>query len=198
VSGTAGDRGDDNLLSEVFAIRHAPTLGHGACVGDADVPSVMSAEEAATRMTALVAGRSFAGVWSSPLSRCLAPARRLAGQLGLPLRADQRLREISLGIWQGKSWCAIEASDPARLRGWVSSWIDTAPPGGESALDLLARVRSWWRELPTGRHLLVAHAGVIRGLRVLVHGEPWPEAMLAPIPHLQGQWFSSSRENRTV
>jgi broad specificity phosphatase PhoE len=191
----AGENANAEVPRAVLAIRHAPTLGHGLCVGDADVPSAMSAEEVATRMKALVAGRTFASVWTSPRSRCLAPARLLSGGLGLPLRVDERLREISLGTWQGKSWAAIEASDSARFRHWLSSWIDTAPPGGETTLGLLARLRSWWRELPDGCHLLVAHAGVIRGLRVLVHGDSWPAAMLAPVPHLGGQWFSLTRTN---
>lgn len=156
----------------------------------------MSAEEAATSMTALVAGHTFASVSSSPRSRCQGPARLLAGQLGLPLRIDERLREISLGVWQGQAWSAIEARDSARLHAWLSNWIDVAPPDGESAMHLLLRLRSWWRELPSGCHLLVAHAGVMRGLRVLVHGDSWPEAMQAPTAHLQGQWFFSATEHR--
>jgi alpha-ribazole phosphatase len=198
VSRTTGKQGaaGSPLGVRLFAVRHAPTLCQGLCVGDADLASAMSAEEAASRMQALVAGHAFASVWSSPRSRCLGPARVLAGQLGLPLQVDERLREISLGIWQGQSWDAIEAGDSARFREWLSHWIDTAPPGGESTTDLVLRLGSWWREFCCGCHLLVAHAGVIRGLRVLLHGDSWPEAMRAPVPHLHGEWFSSAVARR--
>jgi alpha-ribazole phosphatase len=176
----------------LFAIRHAPTLAHGLCVGDAEVPCTMSAEQAAACMRTLVATYDFASVWSSPRSRCLAPARVLAEQLGLPLRVDERLREISLGVWQGQAWSAIEASDSVRFHAWLTDWLDVVPPDGESPAHLLRRVRSWWEELPSGCHLLVAHAGVMRGLCVLAHGDSWPKAMRAPLPHLQGRWFASA------
>lgn len=185
--------------SGVFAVRHAPPLASrdgeaGVCVGHAEVSCTMTAEEAAACIRTLVADRLFASVWSSPLSRCQNPARVLAGQLGLALHVDQRLREICLGTWQGQAWSAIEASDSARFHRWMSNWTDIAPPGGETTADLLRRVRSWWNELPPGRHLLVAHAGVIRGLRVMVHGDSWLRAMQEPVPCLQGQWFATSSD----
>jgi alpha-ribazole phosphatase len=174
----------------LFAVRHAPTLARGLCVGDAEVDCSISAEQAAGRINTVVPDCRFASVWSSPRARCLQPARVLAEQLALPLQVDGRLREIGLGVWQGRPWSAIEAGDSARFHDWLSNWTDSAPPEGETAANLLLRVRSWWTELPSGCHLLVAHAGVIRGLRVLVHGDSWPQAMSEPVPYLQGQWFS--------
>jgi alpha-ribazole phosphatase len=183
--------------SGVFAIRHAPTVASLAeaaiCVGDADVPCVMSAEKAAAVMRTLLADCRFAGVWSSPLSRCHHPARVLAGQLGVPLHVDQRVREICLGTWQGQTWSTIEANDAQRFAAWTSNWTETAPPGGETAADLLLRLRSWWNDLPHGRHLLVAHAGVVRGLRVMISGESWVQAMREPVANLQGAWFAKPK-----
>lgn len=174
---------------QVLAIRHAPLAVEGLCVGDAEVPCAVPAEEAAARMRPLLDGLAFAQVWSSPRSRCLDPARWLAAHLGATVHVDPRLREINLGVWQGRAWSDIEAADGAGLRAWMSDWIAVAPPGGERPAQLSARVAAWWNELPGGRHLLVAHAGVMRALRVLVHGEGWAQAMRAPAPYLHGQWF---------
>ncbi len=183
--------------SGVFAIRHAPTVASRAevamCVGDAEVPTMMSADDAAAVMKTLVADCRFATVWSSPLSRCQDPGRVLARQLGVPLQVDQRLREIGLGRWQGQAWSAIEANDAQRFAAWMSNWTETAPPGGETAPDFLLRLRSWWNELPHGRHLLVAHAGVVRGLRVMISGESWVQAMREPVANLHGAWFAKPK-----
>lgn len=176
--------------SGVLAIRHAPTLADGLCVGDIDVPCTMRAEEVAASIRQRFADDGFATVWSSPRLRCLDPARVLATLTGLPHRVDQRLREISLGEWQGRPWAAIEASDQVRYQAWLSDWTDQAPPGGETTTDLQRRVGSWWDELPGGCHLLMAHAGVIRALRVGVQGMTWAQAMREPVPYLQGCWFA--------
>ncbi len=177
-------------LAGVLAIRHAPTAGDGMCVGDADIASPMPANQVGARMRALLPECDFVRVWTSPLARCISPARVLAGELGVPLQVDERLREICLGIWQGQPWAAIEANDPTRFQHWMANWADTAPPGGESLAGFRSRVGSWWSELSQERHLLVAHAGVMRGLRVMVNGCSWPQAMREPAPCLHGRWFA--------
>ena len=63
-------------------------------------------------------------------------------------------------------------------------------------MQLLQRVRAWWKELSANDNLLVAHAGVIRALHVLVYGASWVDAMGMPIPHLQGQWFGPVKSAR--
>jgi alpha-ribazole phosphatase len=178
-------------LASLLAVRHAPTLADGLCVGDAEVASAMTAEQAADSMRSQTAGHRFASVWTSPRLRCLEPARVLSGQMQIPLQVDERLHEIHLGIWQGQPWSAIEATDGERLQAWMSNWTTTAPPEGETMASLVSRVGSWWNALPSGCHLLVAHAGVVRALRVVVQQDPWPQAMSEPVPHLQGRWFGA-------
>jgi alpha-ribazole phosphatase len=168
------------LRSGVLVVRHAPTLAEGLCVGDSDVPCTMGADEVAAGIRPRLADYDFATVWSSPRLRCLDPARVLAAIMGIPHRVDRRLREIGLGEGQGRPWGAIEASDSVRCQAWLSDWTDQAPPGGETTMDLQRRVLSWWGEPPSGCHLLVAHAGVIRALRVGVQGMTWAQAMREP------------------
>jgi alpha-ribazole phosphatase len=101
--------------------------------------------------------------------RCSRP-RCLAAAWGCPHRVDARLLEIHYGAWQGRAWTAIEQEDGERFADFMQHWQHAAPPGGEGLRDLERRVASWYVELGAGDHLLVAHAGVVRALRVLIGG----------------------------
>lgn len=173
----------------LLAVRHAPTSSSGLCVGDAEIACTVSADEAARQILSLLGDARFACVWTSPRERCQAPARLVAQSLGLPLRIDGRVREISLGEWQLRQWDDIAAVDGERLRAWMDDWLDRAPPGGERPAQLLERVSSWWNDLASGDHLLVSHAGVHRALRVLLGRLSFTEAMNRDVPHLEGEWF---------
>ncbi|KYF64042.1 histidine phosphatase family protein [Sorangium cellulosum] len=189
----------DPLPCGLIAFRHAPVPLSGVCYGRLDVAAELSAEAAATAIERALADRCLRprAVWSSPLSRCAAPAAELASRLGAPHVVDERLLEIAYGAWEGRAWSDIERDDPLAYAAWLDGWERVGPPGGESALDVEARVRSFWRALsqaygpPTGAspHLLVAHAGVLRALRVVACGATWPEAMSAPAPYLSAERF---------
>lgn len=129
-------------------------------------------------------------VWSSPLSRCADLADRAAAALGVPSRRDDRLLEISYGLWEGRAWTEVERDEPQRFRAWVARWETEGCPGGESAREVESRVRSWWEGLPLeGAHLLIGHAGVLRALQVIAGRRSWAEAMAAPIAHLAWMRF---------
>ena len=97
---------------------------------------------------------------------------------------DERLREMHFGAWEGRTWDDIE-KEPA-FRVWARDWKNARVPGGESARDLDARVTAWALELDTEHaHLALAHAGVIRSLRVHIEGSTWDDAMRVPVPHLE-------------
>ncbi|WP_437286123.1 histidine phosphatase family protein [Sorangium sp. So ce406] len=204
----------DPVPCGLVAFRHAPVPLSGVCYGRLDVAAELSAEAAAAAIERALADLCLRprAVWSSPLSRCAAPAAELAARLGAPHAVDERLLEIAYGAWEGRAWSDIERDDPIAYAAWLDGWERVGPPGGESALEVEARVRSFWRALgatsgafsapgapgtsgdvvdPVGArpHLLVAHAGVLRALRVVACGASWVEAMSAPAPHLAPERF---------
>ncbi|WP_437829465.1 histidine phosphatase family protein [Sorangium sp. So ce1153] len=218
----------DPLPCGIIAFRHAPVPLAGVCYGRLDVAAELSAEAVATTIERALGdlGLRPRAIWSSPLSRCASPAAELAARLGAPHAVDERLLEIAYGAWEGRAWSDIERDDPIAYGAWLDGWERVGPPGGESALDVEARVRSFWRALgatpcasgaldattgaygaldatpraygssggamdPVGArpHLLVAHAGVLRALRVVACGASWIEAMSAPAPHLVAERF---------
>ncbi|MCU0672801.1 MAG: histidine phosphatase family protein [Myxococcota bacterium] len=184
------------LMAMLITIRHAPTIADGLCVGQYDVATELTHDEAAERMRlALGASRERPDVdrvWSSTRSRCREPAARLARALGVPHTIDPRLLELDYGIWEGRAWDTIAREDGARMHAWMNAWQTTAPPGGESVATLEARVRGWWETLDA-TPVLVAHAGVVRALRVVARGLTWAEAMRGPVPHLEVEPFPLAR-----
>lgn len=176
----------------LVALRHPPTcVAPGCALGRVDVPLAGTIDDAVE--TALMALRpwSYEHVWTSPLSRCAQLAALIASNDGLALTLDDRLLEFSYGEWEGQTFGAIEAIDGPRFQAWMSDWQSLAPPGGESAADVERRVLPWVRllEREGGNHLLVAHAGIVRALRVIIGGLTWPAAMDLPVPHLVPEVF---------
>ncbi|WP_437710737.1 histidine phosphatase family protein [Sorangium sp. So ce448] len=197
----------DPLTHGLIAFRHAPVALSGVCYGRLDVAAELPPEAAAAAIERALRELCVRPgvVWSSPLSRCALPAAELAARLGVPRAIDDRLLEISYGAWEGRAFSDVERDDPAAYAAWLDGWERVGPPGGESALEVESRVRSFWREIGAPRgvdgsagadvasrahpHLLVAHAGVLRALRVVACGASWPAAMSAPVPHLAAERF---------
>ncbi|MEE2940321.1 MAG: histidine phosphatase family protein [Planctomycetota bacterium] len=174
------------LGAAIVAARHAAVAREwrGRCYGRTDVTVEVAEEEAARRVQEGLRG-AFDAVWSSPLARCHGPARIGAEALGLEHRVDVRLQELDHGRFEGRSWDEIHAAEPEALARWGERWIEEGPPGGESARALELRVAAWADGLQRGtRHLLIAHAGPVRALRVHRSGIPWQEAMGLEVPHL--------------
>ncbi len=174
------------LGAAIVAARHAAVAREwrGRCYGRTDVTVEVAEEEAARRVQEGLRG-AFDAVWSSPLARCHGPARIVAEALGLEHRVDVRLQELDHGSFEGRSWDEIHAAEPEALARWGERWIEEGPPGGESARALELRVAAWADGLQRGtRHLVIAHAGPVRALRVRRSGIPWEEAMGLEVPHL--------------
>ncbi|MGC2343559.1 MAG: glucosyl-3-phosphoglycerate phosphatase, partial [Mycobacterium sp.] len=73
-------------------------------------------------------------VVSSDLRRAYDTAIALQERIGIPVRADERLRETHLGDWQGMTHTEIDAIAPGARLAWRDDarW---APHGGENRLD---------------------------------------------------------------
>jgi len=119
----------------------------------------------------LTATRASVRVVSSDLRRALGSAWLTTDVVRRTVESDARLRELSFGEWDGKTWGEIERTDPVRLRLWMERWTEAAAPGGESVADLLRRASSWLASnipqhaapgAPSQAIVVVSHAGWIR------------------------------------
>jgi broad specificity phosphatase PhoE len=103
---------------------------------------------------------------SSPLQRARASMELVRTALGLDpagYRTDDRIAEIGFGDWEGLTFADLKsgAADLLALRE-QDPWHFT-PPGGESYVQLLARVSDWYGSL-TGDTVVASHLNTGRAL----------------------------------
>jgi probable phosphoglycerate mutase len=159
-------------MSVPFALmRHAPTdwNSDGRLQGTTDIP-LSAAGEAAAKSWRLPAPADGWKRLSSPLVR----ARRTAEliQPSAPVTVDSRLREMSFGVWEGKSVAQLRAEGGETFAAAERLGVDFHPPGGESPRMAMERLAAWARETIAGGEPVVAvtHKAAIRALLAVATG----------------------------
>jgi probable phosphoglycerate mutase len=144
----------------IWIIRHGQTQWSetGRHTGRTDVPLTEDGRLRARRLSTMLAGRPFARVISSPLSRAFETCR-LAGYADQAELVDDLL-EWDYGDYEGLKTSEIRQTEP----GW-SVWTGTVP-GGETLAQVASRCdRVIEVSLEAaGDVLLVAHGHVLRVL----------------------------------
>jgi broad specificity phosphatase PhoE len=121
-------------LNELWLVRHGATEWSttGRHTGRTDVPLTPEGEAQARALGALLDGRPFALVLSSPLQRALETCR-LAGY-GDKVEATDDLREWDYGDYEGRTTTDIRTERP----GWV---VWDGVPNGETVDQVGERVQ---------------------------------------------------------
>lgn len=165
-------------------VRHPPLPAlAGVCYGHLDaMPEPGAIEAAAAALAPRLPGWPIA---SSPSRRCLLLARalhamRTGASADEPIHVEPRLRELHFGDWEGVRWDDLPR---ASLDAWSRDVAGHAPPGGESFVALIARVRAALDGLRVP-HVVVTHAGVVRAALHLA-GMPQAEAAAAQVAYLE-------------
>jgi probable phosphoglycerate mutase len=125
-----------------------------------------------------------ATIVASPIGRARRTAEIIREYLGgaMPLRFDERLREISLGSWDGLDRDAIAALVPGVFDGdGYHEWYFRTPDG-ETYDGFSGRIAAWLAETEGQRLIVVCHGVVTRVLRGLYAGLPRPVAIRLPVP----------------
>ncbi len=168
-------------------VRHAPTAANLERRFGADEP--LHAAGVADARALRPARPPDARILTSPARR----ARETAAALGFDPQPDPRLAECDFGAWRGRTLADIHAEDPQAVADWMRdpAW---APPGGESLVALLARVRGWMQEMAAGAEPVVAitHSGVIRAAVVWSLDAPAPALWRIEVPPLSAtvlEWW---------
>ncbi|MXV94434.1 MAG: hypothetical protein F4Y07_00780 [Gemmatimonadetes bacterium] len=187
----AGGRG--RPVIHLLAIRHAPVTVERVFYGQMDVPTTLTAAEAAARIAPTVAEFAPCTIWSSDALRCREPAALLSERLGVAHRIEERVREMSYGDWEGRGWDAVPR---AEIDEWMAEWQTRSPPRGERVTTFTERVEAWWRDLAPGNHFLMAHAGVVHCLDVIAGGLRWEETIEQRLDFLQARRFSGAAAHR--
>ena len=151
-------------------IRHAESTWNagGRWQGHGDPPLSARGRAQAAQLAERLAGEGIELLIASDLARCAETAAILGARWGLVPRPDPRLREIDIGTWTGLTRDQIEEREADLLARFEAEHLDARPGGGETRLEIRARVRSAAAELAAAHRgrcvALVTHLGVIRAL----------------------------------
>ena len=137
------------------------------------------------RALAALPEASGATIVASPQGRARRTAEIIQGELATSgeTRTDVRLRELTLGSWDGLTYAEIGAGSPGIFEGaGRHDWYFRAPDG-EGYSAFAARVGAWLGEQDeTQSVIIVAHGLVSRVLRGLYTGLPRDVALTLPVP----------------
>ena len=151
----------------IYLLRHGeiPQNFPRRFIGQTEMALTDRGQEQARWWRGKLAGVPFEAVYSSDLGRCRHTADIVTD--GGEVTLEPRLREITLGSWEGLSVEEVQERFPDQ---WEARGADLAgyrPDDGESFDDLLARALPALEEIAdrhSGPVLVVTHAGVIHAL----------------------------------
>jgi probable phosphoglycerate mutase len=186
----------ENHHRRIYVFRHGQTDWNkeGRIQGHLDIPLNESGRSQAVAMGLALKRYLPEAFLSSDLSRAWVSAELAAQQISpsLPIEKDQRLREIHLGVLQGKTKAEIERDHGIdfsnRLRNKPLSDADVAAVGSESGQQVfqraIAAIVDYLEQKSFARIAVATHGGVIRRLIQYSHKlnaekEDYP----APIPN---------------
>jgi len=153
--------------TRILAIRHGETAWNreARIQGQLDIPLNAHGLWQAARTAHALREERIAALYSSDLQRAVQTAQALTQHHPHALQFHAGLRERHFGECQGHTWAELAERSPDMTDAWRRRIPDFAPPGGESLLDLQARVEQTFHELAS-RHVgeqivVVAHGGVL-------------------------------------
>ncbi|SDC13852.1 histidine phosphatase family protein [Actinokineospora iranica] len=149
------------MSARLILVCHGATAATRAAAFPADEPLERNAVAAAT------AGPPLGQVdeaLCAPALRCA----QTAAALGLLAKPDEGLRDADFGRWRGHALDELAVAEPDELTRWLTD-PRAAPHGGESVVDLVARVGRWLDDRPTEspRTVAVTHPAVVKA--ALIH-----------------------------
>ncbi|MET3803871.1 2,3-bisphosphoglycerate-dependent phosphoglycerate mutase/probable phosphoglycerate mutase [Nakamurella sp. UYEF19] len=160
-------------LRHLILMRHGETdwNAQARLQGHRDIPLNEVGQRQALAAAPSVAALSPELVISSDLSRARSTAAPVGGLLGLTVGIDVRLRETSMGRWEGLTREDVTAGWPGEWERWRTTSAHSSPPEGESRWQVAQRAAEVVAEVDASdaeRALLVAHGGLIVGLTGLL------------------------------
>lgn len=181
------------LRAPVFFVRHGETDWNAErrFQGLSDIPLNDKGRAQARANGAALATR-FEGAprlvcFSSPLSRATETLEIMRDAIGAPpkrYQIDDRLIEIDLGRWNGRTYDEIANEEPGEMARREGAKWDYAAHGGESYAAAAARVRGFLQTIADAKApmLIVGHGASGRILRAFLTGAKRDHAPHLPAP----------------
>lgn len=164
----------------LLLMRHAETdwVAANRFQGQTDVPLNTHGRRQAAALAHVMAGEAIHVLYASDLQRAWETAQAVVTVRphAIPLQAEPRLREMHFGRWEGLTYDEIQQQEAAALAIWEGDLEHTAPPGGETLLQMAERVRAVYTNIRQAHAeqtvALVAHGGPLQVLLTCILGLP--------------------------
>jgi alpha-ribazole phosphatase len=152
-------------MNAILFIRHGATDLAGTFCGRSDPALNQRGKQQVATLVERLSDERIEVVYSSDLLRARETAAAIAAAKAVPTYSLPELREIGFGEWEGLTWNAIEARDPAYAARWLASYPALPAPGGEALPEFEERVLAAVEMLlrtEARPFAVVSHAGVMR------------------------------------
>ena len=155
-------------MSRLFLVRHGETIWHAEnrYAGSTDIALTAKGRQQADSVGRWAATAELTALWSSPMLRARDTIAPAVAATGLPLRLDERLRELCFGQGEGLTGKEMEARFPAQRAAFLRDPVAAFLPGGEDPVLAAQRGALALVEIAAssvnGRSLVVAHSTLFR------------------------------------
>jgi broad specificity phosphatase PhoE len=180
-------------MTKLWCVRHGHTIWNieERYNGLTDIPldsfGVQQAEVLSERLAQNAI--AYQAIYSSHLQRARQTAGIINERQNLPVFEDQRLREIELGEWEGKTFREIDIQFPQEISERTTNAAYVRSPGGESALEVAQRMvdaaNDIVRSFPEGDVIVVAHGVSLAALILTAQGKSLAEVYHSLPEHLE-------------
>ncbi|MBM4763268.1 histidine phosphatase family protein [Bacillus sp. B15-48] len=173
-------------MLNVYVIRHGETEWNvqKRMQGRLDSALTEKGRENAILLGERLKNTQFKRIFSSPSPRAMATAKIVRDERKIPIEEDDKLLEIDLGEWQGKTEAEIKALFPAEFHSYFHKPEKFINLVGEVFVDVQKRVSEFLNDLedttPEGNVLVVTHGVVVKTLLLLCRQAPIAEMWSSP------------------
>jgi len=130
--------------------------------GQLDVPLSAVGVQQMECLAAWAASLGMDAIYCSDLRRTVDGAQAVGRRCTVPVSTTPVLREKHFGQWEGLTYEEAEQQFPSEWQAWLADPSDARPPGGETYLEVEARV------VPFARRVMRDHIG--QTILILAHG----------------------------
>src|SRR5258706_8497615 len=129
------------MATRVYLVRHGATelSAEDRFAGAIAVLLSDAGRDQARRLGERLSGEAITVAYASPFQRTMDTARLVAAPHGIEVKANDGLREIAHGRWEGKTRAEVEREFPKEYSRYEHDPYTFAPVGGESGLQVTAR-----------------------------------------------------------
>ncbi len=171
------------MTRTLIVLRHGRTAWNAQrrFQGQSDPPLDDVGRVQAYEVAALVAALHPDLLVSSDAVRAMQTAEVVSAATGLPVRVEPRLRERSLGHWEGLTRDEVATTYPDEFADWVAG-RDVSRRGGETRHEVADRALAALRDLPgVTSTVLVTHSATAMALSTALLGLDQQVHVLGPL-----------------